>query len=56
MKELTDTDDADKAREKLPRGSSAEKAGENVGKEAGAAVDEAVRLPFFLTFYSLSLF
>jgi hypothetical protein len=46
--------DAHKAREKLPHGESAEKAGQNVGKEAGAAVDEAVRffrlphpLPFF---------
>ncbi|KAJ5645107.1 hypothetical protein N7507_011118 [Penicillium longicatenatum] len=34
--------DADKAREKLPRGDSAEKAGANVGKEAGATVDEAI--------------
>ncbi|KAJ5174689.1 uncharacterized protein N7482_000566 [Penicillium canariense] len=34
--------DADKAREKLPRGSNAERMGENVGKEAGANIDEAV--------------
>lgn len=36
--------DANKAREKLPRGSSAEKWGENVGKEAGSNIDEAVWL------------
>ncbi|KAJ6020701.1 hypothetical protein N7540_006205 [Penicillium herquei] len=34
--------DADKAREKLPRGESAEAAGANAGKEAGAVVDEAI--------------
>lgn len=34
--------DADKAREKLPSTDSAEKAGKNFGKEAGANVDEAV--------------
>ncbi|KAJ5692974.1 hypothetical protein N7462_002397 [Penicillium macrosclerotiorum] len=38
--------DADKAREKLPRGSDAEKMGQNAGKEAGATVDEAVLAPF----------
>ncbi|KAJ5094402.1 hypothetical protein N7456_010263 [Penicillium angulare] len=34
--------DADKAREKLPRGESAQKAGQSAGKEAGAVVDEAI--------------
>lgn len=34
--------DAEKAREKIPGGRDAEKFGENVGKEAGANVDEAV--------------
>ncbi|KAJ5760417.1 hypothetical protein N7520_007573 [Penicillium odoratum] len=34
--------DADKAREKLPTGESAEKAGANFGKEAGAVVDETI--------------
>ncbi|KAJ6096351.1 hypothetical protein N7486_007097 [Penicillium sp. IBT 16267x] len=36
--------DADKAREKLPRGERAEKVGQEVGKEAstGAVVDEAI--------------
>ncbi|KAJ5924595.1 hypothetical protein N7466_008782 [Penicillium verhagenii] len=34
--------DADKAREKLPHGESAQRAGQNAGKEAGAVVDEAI--------------
>ncbi|KAJ6115671.1 hypothetical protein N7523_006088 [Penicillium sp. IBT 18751x] len=34
--------DAEKAREKLPTSGDAEKAGANYGKEAGAAVDEAI--------------
>ncbi|KAJ5891078.1 uncharacterized protein N7473_007306 [Penicillium subrubescens] len=34
--------DADKAREKLPRGKNAEKFGESVGKEAGSNIDEAI--------------
>lgn len=34
--------DAEKAREKMPRGRDAEKYGAEVGKEAGASVDEAV--------------
>ncbi|KAJ6010955.1 hypothetical protein N7451_002367 [Penicillium sp. IBT 35674x] len=34
--------DADKAREKLPRGESAERAGANAGKEMGAVADEAI--------------
>lgn len=42
--------DADKAREKLPRGNSAEKWGESVGKEAGSNIDEAVWLPSSLPF------
>lgn len=40
---MTDLVDADKAREKLPSSESAEKAGKEFGKEAGANVDEAVR-------------
>ncbi|KAL2223241.1 hypothetical protein M432DRAFT_43466 [Thermoascus aurantiacus ATCC 26904] len=34
--------DANKAREKIPRGGKAEKAGERVGVEANAHIDEAV--------------
>ncbi|KAJ5095563.1 hypothetical protein NUU61_004919 [Penicillium alfredii] len=34
--------DAEKAREKLPHGNEAVTKGEDVGKEAGAAVDEAI--------------
>jgi len=35
--------DAEKARSKLPRGEKAEQAGERVGAEAGAHIDEAVQ-------------
>jgi hypothetical protein len=42
------TVDADKAREKLPRGKNAEKFGESVGKEAGSNIDEAVSILFSL--------
>ena len=37
-------DDANKAREKLPSGDSAEKKGKEFGKEAGSSVDDAVSL------------
>ena len=43
--------DADKAREKLPRGKSAEKFGESVGKEAGSNIDEAVCVPSSLPWF-----
>jgi hypothetical protein len=48
--------DAEKAREKLPTGRDAEQKGAEVGKEAGAQVDEAVwSIPFLFIICSFPI-